>query len=276
VKKRTIEALPYAQDGWNGWMESAWMDFAPLQQPDSWLTPQNGKTILDLPCRRVLRLETPRGAVYAKIMRAGNDGVIKNREWWGLLRWMLLPSRGVHIFHMHQRMLAMGHGCAEPVLGARHRGPWGYPHELFISREVPHDTLEALFPKLDAIQLETCLRCCAVQLAAFHADGFVHGDCIKRNLCYDMAEEQLYFLDNDRTKRWRNKAPFFLQRRNLAQFCYSLVRDGAEADLTLPTCFLEAYGGQAGWSSRRLEDEKDRIFPPVLKRWRQRQKHCKH
>lgn len=265
----TPTPIAFQTHGWRGWVHADWQGLPAFQDIDAWLQETSAETILELPCRRITRHQTERGALYAKYMRAKNDSVIKNRELFNLIRWTLLPSRGQRIFLTCNAMLQHGHYCPQPVLGARRRrGPWGYPHELFVSAELIQPTVEELLQTYDDSGRAELLAHCAAQLQRFHSDHFVHGDFLPRNACFDTASKRLFYLDNDRTRLWPCRPPFASQRRNLAQFCYNLLLQAEGYDLTMPNAFLNAYLQATAWSEKRRQAEYQRIIAHITTRWR--------
>ncbi|NLE54028.1 MAG: hypothetical protein GX617_03740 [Lentisphaerae bacterium] len=264
----TPKPAPFHIHGWHGWVHADWQDLPAFQDIDAWLQEHSAKIILDLPCRTITRHQTDRGALYAKYMRAKNDGVIKNREMLSYLRWTVLPSRGQRIFLTCSAMLRKGHFCPLPVLGGRcRRGPWGYPHELFVSAELVQPTVEELLQTQDASARENILTRCGSELQRFHADHFVHGDFLPRNACLNTATKQLFYLDNDRTRLWPCPPPFFCQRRNLAQFCYNLLLQAGCYDLAMPNAFLNAYLQATSWTEKRRQAEYQRVVAHITARW---------
>ena len=222
----------HSVDGWRGLVaDELWRrEFDDL---DRWLRDHPGKTVVSYPSREVRRVETPHGVVYLKYIRALTDAGLAGREWFSWLKWVCRPSRALATWRISQRLLDAGFDCPAPVLAARRRLR-GYPHDLFVAREIP-------LPNLwdapgDATEL---VRTLAAETARFHAAGFAHGDYILRNLCLNPATGQLVFLDNDRT--WRPLPPFraHYQKRNLAQLSYSLLR--RFEDLEVPRAFLKGY-----------------------------------
>jgi len=208
--------------------------------------------------------------IYEKIlMRGGNDGAVRNREVISWLKWTLLPSRGEHILKVTAAMAAHGHCCPTPVLGARCRGRWGYPRELFVSREVVQPTLEeCLVRAAGPGEQQHLLAFAAESLARFHRDHFVHGDFLPRNVCVDSQGGHLYFLDNDRTHHWPFPPPFLRQRRNLAQFCYNLMLLDGSGQSSLPADFLQAYAeARPDWSLRRRRAEIALVQAQCDRRW---------
>lgn len=263
----TFSRLPYASNGWHGWIRSDWQNLPAFQNLDAWLRDPDADVIIELLCRSITRHNTPKGRVYAKYMRARNDGVIKNRELFSCIRWTLLPSRGQRIFSTCLTMLNRGHFCPEPILGARHRGTWGYPHELFVSAELIQPTIEELIQKHNDDMRDKILVSCAQELSRFHQDHFVHGDFLPRNACLELSSKRLYYLDNDRTRLWPCPPPFHCQRRNLAQFCYNLLLQAGHYDLAMPTAFLQAYVQARGWPEKRRQAECNRVIAQITARW---------
>jgi len=259
---------PFQTTGWRGWIHPDWQDLPAFTNLDAWLQEPGAEVILDLPCRTITRHQTARGTLYAKYMRAKNDGVIKNREMLSHLRWTIMPSRGQRIFLTCSAMLSKNHFCPQPILGARRRrGPCSYPHELFVSAELTQPTVEKLLQTHDGQTRDDILARCGMELQRFHADHFVHGDFLPRNACLDTATNRLYYLDNDRTRLWPCPPPFYCQRRNLAQFCYNLLLQDGAYDLAMPNAFLNGYLQATPWPAKRRQAEYQRVIAHITTRW---------
>lgn len=261
---------PYCRNGWKGWILDGWQQLPELADLDAWLLEPQQTIVLETICRTVSRRETALGAVYVKLMRGRNDGAVRNREVVSWLKWTLLPSRGAHILKVTAAMAARGHHCPIPVLGARCRGRWGYPRELYVSREVTQPTLEeCLVSAAGKGEQRELLAFTAERLARFHLDHFVHGDFLPRNACVDTQAGHLYFLDNDRTHHWPFRPPFQRQRRNLAQFCYNLMLLDGSGQSPLPADFLQAYAeARPDWSLSRRQAEIARVQAQCDRRWK--------
>ncbi|HQL87320.1 MAG: hypothetical protein BWX73_01817 [Lentisphaerae bacterium ADurb.Bin082] len=261
---------PYRQNGWKGWVLDEWQQLPELADLETWLQAPQQTIVLEAPCRTVSRRETALGAVYVKLMRGRNDGAVRNREVFSWLKWTLLPSRGVYILKVTAAMAARGHHCPTPVLGARCRGRWGYPRELYVSREVTLPTLEECLVRATGKgEQQELLAFTAERLARFHLDHFVHGDFLPRNACVDTQAGHLYFLDNDRTRHWPFLPPFQRQRRNLAQFCYNLMLLDGSGQSPLPADFLKAYAeARPDWSLSRRQAEVARVQAQCDRRWK--------
>lgn len=257
MTKGEMTFAPYCRNGWRGWILEGWQQLPELADLDVWLHDPHQSVVLEAPCRTISRRETALGPVYVKLMRGGNDGAVRNREIISWLKWTLLPSRGEHILKVTAAMAAHGHRCPTPVLGARCRGRWGYPSELFVSREVIQPTLEECLARAAGPdEQQNLLAFTAEQLARFHRDNFVHGDFLPRNVCVDSQAGHLYFLDNDRTHHWPFPPPFVRPRRNLAQFCYNLMLLDGSGQSRLPDGFLKAYAeARPDWSLPRRRTE---------------------
>lgn len=226
----------HSLDGWRGLVaDELWRrEFDDL---DGWLRDHPGTAVVTHASRQVRRVETPHGVVYLKYIRALTDAGLTGREWFSWAKWVFRPSRALATWRISQALLDAAFDCPVPVLAARRRLR-GYPHDLFVAREVP---LPNLWDKPgDAPALAHLL---AAETARFHAAGFAHGDYILRNLCLAPTTGHLVFLDNDRT--WR---PPLLrghyQKRNLAQMTYSLLRRFEDA--AIPREFLDEYRQQTG------------------------------
>lgn len=254
-------------NGWNALILEEWSDYAPLLDLDEWMKDAGSTEIKNTPCRVILKTMTPKGVVYTKYMRAQNDGVIKKHEIFPKLKWTFAPSRAQRILKTTAMMIALGHPCPVPLLGARRRGSFGYPHEIFISTEVTLPTAEDDFYQRNENTRPELIRLCGRRLAALHRDGFIHGDFLPRNICPDWTNDTVFYLDNDRTKRHAIPQPFFLKRRNLAQFCFNLYLLAEKPVEPLIEALVEAYAAELGWPDNRRSAETETIKQQVNHRW---------
>ena len=97
--------------------------------------------------------------------------------------------------------------------------------------------------------------------------SFIHGDFLPRNICPDWSNGTVYYLDNDRTKRHAIPQPFFLKRRNLAQFCFNLYLLAEQPVEPLIEAMVEAYAAELGWPDSRRSAETETIKRQVNRRW---------
>ena len=259
--------LARCQNGWDVLVHEEWSDFAPLQDLDAWMKLPSSEIVKDTPCRIILKTATPNGVIYTKFMRAQNDGVIKNHEIFPKLKWTLAPSRGQRILKTTAAMRALGHPCPVPILGARKRGAFGYPTEIFIASEITLPTAEDDFYQRSELVRPELISLCGRRLAALHRDGFIHGDFLPRNVCPDWKNNTIFFLDNDRTKHHALPMPFFLKRRNLAQFSFNLYLLAEQPVEPLVTALVDAYAAELKWPDARRADETSRITRQVNLRW---------
>lgn len=254
-------------NGWDALVLEDWSDYAPLLDLDRWMQEPSSERVKDTPCRIILKSLTPNGVIYTKYMRAQNDGVIQKHEIFPKLKWTFAPSRGQRILKTTAMMISCGHPCPLPILGARKRGAFGYPHEIFIAAEVTLPTAEDDFYSRKEAERPTLIRLCGRRLAALHRDGFIHGDFLPRNICPNWKEDNIFFLDNDRTKRHSIQMPFFLKRRNLAQFCFNLYLLAEEPVEPLIDDLVDSYAAELGWPDKRRASEAAIIKRQVNKRW---------
>ena len=92
-------------------------------------------------------------------------------------------------------------------------------------------------------------------------------DFLPRNICPDWSNGTVYYLDNDRTKRHAIPQPFFLKRRNLAQFCFNLYLLAEQPVEPLIEAMVDAYAAELGWSTSRRSAETETIKRQVNRRW---------
>jgi hypothetical protein len=103
----------------------------------------------------------------------------------------------------------------------------------------------------------------------FHENGFVHGDLVASNLLVGDAsggDRAIYFMDNDRTRRYPGQAPQVLLKRNLIQL-NRMPLPGITLQDRLR--FLLAY-----LSKRRLARSERRLARWFERKTRQRRHEC--
>lgn len=254
-------------NGWDTLLLEEWSGYAPFQDLDSWMKEPSSECVKDTPCRIILKSTTPHGVIYTKYMRAQNDGVIQKNEIFPKLKWTFAPSRAQRILKTTAMMISLGHPCPRPLLGARRRGAFGYPHEIFIAMEVALPTAEDDFYSRNEAERPDLIRLCGRRLAALHRDGFIHGDFLPRNICPNWKDDNIFFLDNDRTKRHSIQMPFFLKRRNLAQFCFNLYLLAEQPVESLIEAMVDSYAAELGWPDSRRSAENETIKQQVNHRW---------
>lgn len=202
--------LPYQSQGWHGRIAKDWLDeFTDL---NSWLNAHPGEPVVNFPSREVHRVETPRGAVYVKILHNGSGGdACDSFDLVGNLKWFVRPSRALAILRISQDLLDEGFICPTPILAARRRGTAGWPTDLFISRECRVATLAQWLQQAPPLaHVRATLGTVARELRRLHDAGFVHGDCTPYNLALT-ERGTLVLFDNDRTTH----RPALLHRKRL-------------------------------------------------------------
>lgn len=265
-----LSFLRYRADGWDGWVLESWSGFAGFADLDAWLSDRGcQEPVLEVPCRTITRAVTPLGTVYAKLMRAQNDGVLRKNELFSKFKWMFYPSRGRGIVLRTAAMLSLGHNCPVPVLGLRRRHGLRLPEDLLVATELTDPTVEARLREAagDSAARAAILETCGRELASLHADRFIHGDFLPRNVCLSRDGTTFSFLDNDRTHRWPCTPPFHFLRRNLTQFCFNLWLTAESPDPGEADTFISAYAAAAGWDGRRTQAERRRIHQANTRRW---------
>lgn len=263
----TQAELPFSSGSWKGRIAAGWQDV--LSDFDQWQLEHAGETVVSYRSRKVCRVQTPKGTIYVKTIWGLTDAGMTGKDPLSFLKWVFRPSRALAAWRISQRMLAAGFHCARPVLAIRRRSPLGYPADVFISEEVSAPVLNDVLPGLSPDQQLDLARFLGRELQKFHAAGFIHGDCILRNLCLNQ-EKQLVFLDNDRSKVRGITSVFSRSIRNLAQIGYSARRCGATPDF--PVILFEEYAGKAGWSRQRRQKSVRRLCKGIENRLQNRLK----
>ncbi|MBQ7650778.1 MAG: hypothetical protein IJS15_07455 [Victivallales bacterium] len=255
-----------ASDGWLGWKDEicaeAFIDI------DAWLADDGKQIVLETLCRTIARHPFNLGGeslnVYSKLMRAQNDGALKKKELFSLVKWAFGPSRAITVLKNTSMMIALGHPCPRPLLAVRRKVKSGHHLNLLVTAEVKAPTLESIIVGNGGDEARSAVMAAGHDLAKLHADSFLHGDYLPRNTC--LEDGRVVFLDNDKTSRWPFMPPFPLRRRNLEQFAYNLMllKGLEECKIELPTLFLDAYFEAA----KRGDAEKQKAL--VLRKGRAR------
>jgi len=236
-----IDEVKFSSGNWRGLVDARWRDeFSDL---DKWIAECDGKMLVEYPSRYVKRVETAHGVVYLKYILALTDAGLQCKDKFSALKWYCRPSRAIACWNISCKLLENGFLCAEPVLAARRRDGFKRPIDVFISAEVPYPRLQELIMEADSETRLRLLEETAVQLHEFHQRGFVHGDCITRNLCMT-PEHKLVYIDNDRTKQPSCLNFFCAPERNLAQLGYSLRRTLPDDPELLAHLYKAYYKGQ--------------------------------
>ncbi len=261
----------YNRAPWQGYIAPEWQDI--IQEPEQWLADNTGELVVSYPSREVRRIKTPNGVLYVKIIRALTDQGLTGRDLGSFLKWYCRPSRAIATWHISWKILAAGFCCARPVLAVRKRSHWLYPTDIFVSEDVQAKEVSTLIPEYQEPAKQTELATIlGQQLGAFHSAGFVHGDCILRNLCLN-ANQQLVFLDNDRSKKRGWQTPFCSSRRNLAQIGYSAQRLG------LPESFVQKlfseYAIARQWSDNRVTAVSASLLSEIKRRLQKRERNIR-
>ena len=263
----TREEIPYSSGRWRGRVAAGWQ--AEFQDFEKWQFEHAGETVVSYRSRKVCRVQTAKGTLYVKTIWGLTDAGMTGRDILSFLKWVLRPSRALAAWRISHRLLAAGFHCARPVLAIRRRSRVGYPTDVFISEEVTAPVISEILPNLTAKQQLDLARLLGRELQKFHAAGFVHGDCILRNLCLN-SENELVYLDNDRSKVRSVITIFSRSIRNLAQIGYSARRCGAGPDF--PVTLFEEYARQAGWGDARSQKTIRRLCNGIEKRLKNRLK----
>lgn len=252
--------LSFNAEGWKGQVLAGWEDV--FTGFDGWLASSVDECVVNLSSRQVWRSDTPKGALFVKVIYRASEAQGLARRAFAALKWLLRPSRALAIQRVSQAMLEAGFECPMPVLAVRRRSATGWPVDVFISAECGDANLCDQLPGLPREEIEALLARVAIELNRFHRAGFVHGDCIPANLALN-AQGRLVFFDNDRTVRHPWLRERYAQRRNLIQFGYRLTRQ--LGDMTYFEQFLYAYVEAAEVAAADFGDMQD-ILQAVRKR----------
>lgn len=243
-----VKQIAYSNNAWKGFIAEKWQNEIASADFEQWYNQQNRKTVVSYLSRDVTQIETAQGIIYVKEIRALTDAGLKGKDIFSFLKWVLRPSRAIAGWNISLKILQEGFLCAVPVLAIRKRNTWAYPTDYFVSEEINAPLLSEKLPTLPGNKQIEMAEIIAEQLCEFHLAGFVHGDCILRNICIN-ENNKLIYLDNDRTKKKSLKNPFVRSKRNLAQFAYNARRNKLSEEFV--DCFLEKYAEKAKWQERK-------------------------
>jgi hypothetical protein len=257
----------YSSGKWKGRVAADWQE--ELSDFDQWYQEHDGETVVSYRSRQVKRIHTSKGTIYVKIIWGLTDPGMIGKDPLSFLKWVFRPSRALACWRVSWLLLEAGFHCARPVLAIRRRSRFGYPTDVFISEEVSAPMLSDLLPKMSAEQADDLALLLGRELQKLHAGGFVHGDCILRNICLT-SDKELVYLDNDRSKVRGLASPFSRSIRNLAQIGYSARRCGAGPEF--PPRLFEEYARQAGWSTAQSKRRSKRLCAAIEKRLQNRLK----
>ena len=237
------KSVTFHSHGWRGLAaDEEWA--ALFSDLDRWLKRNPGEMVVHYDSRDVRRIQTPKGVVYLKDIRALTDAGYHFRDIFSWCKWVFRRSRARDAWEASQDLARKGFLCPKPLLAVRRRRGL-VPRDLFITQELPLPNLWDALPKgMTPTGLAELL---ALEIHRLHKAGFAHGDCIPRNLCYDEHTRRIAYLDNDRTWSPPPLVLQFQQQRNLAQMAYSLLKRFGEATSLF---FLECYAKKAGWPDR--------------------------
>jgi tRNA A-37 threonylcarbamoyl transferase component Bud32 len=257
----------YSSGNWRGRIAADWRE--ELQDFDLWSLEHAGEIVVSYRSRKVSRVHTPKGTLYVKTIWGLTDPGMTGKDPLSFLKWVFRPSRALAAWRVSQRLLEAGFLCARPVLAIRRRSSLGYPTDIFISEEIAAPLLSDMLPGMSVEEQADLAILLGRELRKFHAAGFVHGDCILRNICLT-SDKKLVYLDNDRSKVKGVTTIFSRSVRNLAQIGYSARRGGAKEEF--PVRLFEEYARQAGWSAAQSQKLVKRLCAGIEKRLQKRLK----
>ena len=253
--------LPYCKNGWRGLVAERWSEL--LSDYEAWQRENPGEIVVAYRSRQGRRVETELGRLYVKKILALTDASMSGRAPISFLKWVLRPSRALAAWRISQQLLQSGFHCARPVLAIRKRNALGYPHDVFITEDVQAKALDELFANMNVGEKTQLADLLGTELARLHQAGFVHGDCIMRNLCLD-KDNNLIYLDNDRSKKTGLGVPFARSLRNLAQLGYSARRTGADAEFV--RLMYNTYAEVANWTQQQQKNRIEKLEAGIEKR----------
>lgn len=251
--------LPYRYQRWKGLIQRDWAAQFPVNQdPLAWMTSLTYERTRYRLSRQIYRVHTHDGTVYLKVILGLNERSMQpNRPLMDRLKWQFRPSRALTTFRVSQAMLAHDIWCPAPLLAAReYRG--SESRDIFVAEAIDLPGLGVrLAQATDDVSRIAMVRSVAPHIAKLHAERFLHGDLLPNNLHVTDDLQRVYFMDNDRTRRWPCALPWLVLRRNLAQLCFRLLRHQGQ-DVT--RAFLQAYALAAHWSKLQADRRSNEVL----------------
>jgi len=235
----------FSASGWRGWIANEWKQHLTPTDPLIALREPPHEMIKDRPSSRLWKVEFGDESIFVKYMTAAND---RRRSFMDDLKWRYRPSRAIAMLKVTIRMSAAGLHVPYILFAARRRHA-GLTEDLLVMREVQGTTL-AEFLQINPIAAKAhqILSMVGQRIAQLHQLRIMHGDLLPQNLILIDDENNLVWLDNDRTRVKTGFMPPHIYQRNLAQIIYRLLSDYSWRD-TKP--LLEGYFDQMGWSGKR-------------------------
>jgi len=205
--------------GWRGVIRQDWLDIATRGDVLKYFTESPHEEVKVRLSATVLRVQTDHGEVYVKHLKARND----TNRWHDRIKWYVSPSRAMRVWRVVRQMQQKGVLTPPIVLAARRRSYWR-SEELIVTEAVDRPTFHAVLLAQDSRQAKIDLiSLVAKRIAQFHQLGFIHGDLLPRNL-FLTPDNNLVYLDNDRTRIAKAGLGFAARKRNLVQLLFRLIR----------------------------------------------------
>lgn len=150
-------------------------------------------------------------------LKAGNNANSRLQQ----LRWRFGKSRALQNFNANLLLQQNGFNTATVILAARNTSST-QTQDLFIAEEIRGQSLHRATLNASPEQFNQLLTNLGQTIAQFHRAGFIHGDLLPGNIILQQNSNKLFFIDNDRTRRftWPAFAPN--QYKNIKQLLYRL------------------------------------------------------
>ena len=234
----------YVEGDWRGFARDDLHQYLADRQIADILSPSRDILVRSRPNRWLFCLTTGRGVLYIKRTAEPGQGAARNMPWLGpLFRGRSLASATLRI---SLQMRACGL-LVPPIVLSLCRGSGNETESLVVTDEIEGRSLtECLRSARDTEDRDRRLSRVAGQIAQLHSRRFLHGDLLPGNIIMTRQDE-VVFLDNDRTRRWPIVLPGLLRQRNLSQIVFRLRRGfGWQSAKVLLRCYFDAVGSSDG------------------------------
>ncbi len=252
---------------WNLWVHSEWWS------EDLWrevLRHLESHMRADHPETRCLPFPQSKDGLelYLKMYRGSRS--------WGRLKDLFRISRAFRALKMADALSGRGFHVPVTVAAGEERRFWFVRRAFLLTIGIQGSLLPAFLREYDALLREPerikkkrdYLRQLGEEIRRLHGCGFVHGDLVPTNIVVRPEGERtaFFYIDHDRTRRYRARCPAILRKRNLVQLNRFVLHGISLQDRMR---FLRAYVGRTKWGKRER-----RLIRWLEKKTRLRRKQC--
>lgn len=264
--EKNCDFVRIANGGWVGMVNA---EYAGLFEdrssdwPDPWLS---GDTQEVNPIKRegvqVYPVEIGGVPCYVKYFTSHKGGGRKDKLW-NRLMWRFGRSRAQQNLTANLMLERAGFGAAEVLLAVRKTSGMD-AEDLFVTQAVDGRTFHHELIESGEREKKELLVEAGKSIAELHAAGIIHGDLLPRNLIIGAESQRIYFLDNDRTRKWRWFTPTRQKWRNVEQMLYRLLIYHRYRTLK---SFMHSYIQHCGHPPSQARGYAAKIIKRVRQRW---------